>query len=296
VIAEIETCRTELHIPVAVSCRALNVSVSWFYKHRDGQPSPARQRRDELDQVIEKVFVEQSGEYGSPRIHAELVDEHGYDRLSVNTVAQRMQARGLRAKRKRRGRSLTKPDPTAPKFSNLLKRNFKPAAINTSWVGDITEIETWEGKLYLATVIDLWSRRLIGFAVADNCKAPLVCDAMRMAIAIRGGRDHIAGVTFHSDRGTQYTAGIFTNLCAQNNIRQSMSRSGSCLDNAAAEAFFASFKTELIYRTVLPTMTGARSEIVAWLDRYNRTRRHSHCGLKAPLVYEKLNTPAALAA
>ena len=155
---------------------------------------------------------------------------------------------------------------------------------------------TWEGKLYLATVIDLWSRRLIGFAIDDNCKAPLVCDAMRMAIATRGGRDVIAGVIMHTDRGSQYTAGSFTKLCAQNNIRQSMSRSGCCLDNAAAEAFFASFKTELIYRSVLPTIKGTRQEIVAWLDRYNRVRRHSHCGLKAPLVYEKLNTPAALAA
>ena len=250
----------------------------------------ARQRRDDLDKIIEKVFVEQSGECGSPRIHAELVDEHGYDRLSVNTVAQRMRAKGLRAKRKRRGRSLTKPDPSAPKFSNLLKRDFKPAAMNTSWVGDITEIETWEGKLYLATVIDLWSRRLIGFAIADNCKTALFCDAMCMALATRGGRAWIAGVVFHSDRGSQYTAGIFTKLCAQNKITQSMSRSGCCLDNAAAEAFFASFKTELIHRTVLPTMTGTRHEIVAWLDRYNRTRPHSHCGLKAPLIYEKLNT------
>ena len=200
-IAEIVTCRTELDIPVAVACRALDVSVSRFYKHRSGEVSPARRRRDELDAVIAKVFAEQSGEYGSPRIHAELVDEHGYEDLSVNTVAQRMKAKGLRAKRKRRGRSLTKPDPSAPKFSNLLKRNFKPVAMNVSWVGDITEIETWEGKLYLATVIDLWSRRLIGFAVDDNCKAPLVCDAMRMALATRGGREVVAGVVFHSDRG-----------------------------------------------------------------------------------------------
>ena len=138
-IAEIETCRTELHIPVAVACRALEVSESWFYKHRDGGVSPSCRRRDELDEAIEKVFVEASGEYGSPRIHAELVDAHGYEQLSVNTVAERMRVKGLRAKRKRRGRSLTKPDPTAPKFANLLKRNFKPTGINTSWVGDITE-------------------------------------------------------------------------------------------------------------------------------------------------------------
>ena len=295
-IAEIETCRTEHGIPVAVACRALDVSVSWFYKHRSGDVSPRQQRRDELDIVIEKVFTEQAGDYGSPRIHAELVDVHGYEHLSVNTVAERMRAKGLKAKKRRRGRSLTKPDPAAPKYPNLLKRNFKPAAMNVSWVGDITEIETWEGKLYLATVIDLWSRRLIGFALDDNCKAPLVCDALRMAIAARGGRDVIRGVIMHTDRGSQYTSGTFTKLCAQNNITQSMSRSGCCLDNAAAESFFASFKTELVYRSVLATKAIARREIVAWLDRYNRVRRHSHCALQAPMTYEKLNTPAALAA
>ena len=295
-IAEIETCRTELEIPVAVSCRALGVSESWFYKHRNGEPSPSRRRRDELDVVVEKVFGEQAGEYGSPRVHAELVDVHGYEHLSVNTVAKRMRAQGLRAKKRRRGRSLTKPDPAAPKFANLLQRDFKPVAMNRSWVGDITEIEAWDGKLYLATVIDLWSRRLIGFALADNCKAPLVCDALRMAIATRGGRDQIAGVIMHTDRGSQYTSGTFTKLCAQNNIVQSMSRSGCCLDNAAAESFFASFKTELVYRSVLATKTIARREIVAWLDRYNRVRRHSHCALQAPMTYERLNTTAALAA
>jgi putative transposase len=296
VIAEIETCRTDLSIPVAVACRALGVSAAWFYKHRRGGLSSSRRRRDELDAVIAKVFVEQAGEYGSPRVHAELVDEHGWQQLSVNTVAQRMRVNGLRAKKRRRGRSLTKPDPVAPKFENLLKRDFKPATANVSWVGDITEIETWEGKLYLATVIDLWSRRLLGFSLADNCRAPLVTNALQMAIAARGGRDVIAGVVMHTDRGSQYTSNSFTTLCAQNHIVQSMSRSGCCLDNAAAESFFASFKTELIYRIVLPTTAAARHEIIAWLDRYNRTRRHSHCGLKAPLTYEKLNTPAALAA
>ena len=207
-----------------------------------------------------------------------------------------MRVKGLQAKKRRRGRSLTKPDVTAPKFENFLQRSFKPAAMNVSWVGDITEIETWQGKLYLATVIDLWSRRLIGFALDDNCRAPLVTGALKMAIATRGGRDRIGRVVFHSDRGSQYTSHISKDLCAHNNVIESMSRSGCCLDNAAAESFFASFKTELIYRSVLPTTSDARREIVAWLDRYNRTRRHSYCGLKAPLVYEKLNTPAALAA
>ena len=293
-IAEIETCRTELEIPVAVSCRALGVSESWFYKHRNGEPSPSRRRRDELDVVVEKVFGEQAGEYGSPRVHAELVDVHGYEHLSVNTVAKRMRAQGLRAKKRRRGRSLTKPDPAAPKFANLLQRDFKPVAMNRSWVGDITEIEAWDGKLYLATVIDLWSRRVIGFAIAEHCKASLVTDSLKMAIATRGG--YVAGVVMHTDRGSQYTSGTFTALCRKHRIVQSMSRAGSCHDNAAAESWFATLKTELVYRIALTTKAFARRRIITWIDRYNRDRRHSHCNLKSPMTYEKLHTQAAEAA
>jgi putative transposase len=204
VIAGIITCRTELNIPYAVACRALEVSESWFYKHKDRPPTPTAQRRAVLDAAIEEVFSAQDGEYGSPRVHAELIEQPEFARLSVNTVAKRMACQGLRAKKRPVRRSLTRPDKTAPKFENLLNRDFNPPAANVSWCGDITEIQCWDGKLYLATVIDLWSRRLIGFAIAEHCKASLVCDAMRMAIAQRAGR--INGVRFHSDRGSQYTA------------------------------------------------------------------------------------------
>lgn len=293
-IAEIVACRTELQIPHAVACRALGVSESWFYKHRDRPPTPTVCRRRELDVAIETVFADQDGEYGSPRVHAELIERPTFAALSVNTVAERMRHKGLRAKKRPVRRSLTRPDPQAPKFANLLQRNFNPPAANVSWCGDITEIVTWEGKLYLATVIDLWSRRLLGFAVAEHCKATLVCDAMRMAIAVRGG--HVAGVVMHTDRGSQYTSHAFTGLCSKHKITQSMSRAGSCHDNAAAESWFATLKTELVYRIALPTKAFARRRVIAWIDRYNRTRRHSHCGLKSPINYEKINTPAATAA
>jgi transposase InsO family protein len=137
-----------------------------------------------LDAAIETVFAEHNGEYGSPRVHAELVERAEFTQLSVNTVAKRMRFNGLQAKKRPVRRSLTRPDPQAFKFPNLLNRNFDPPAANVAWCGDITEIVTWEGKLYLATVIDLWSRRLIGFA-----------------IAVRGG--DVAGVVFHSDRGSR---------------------------------------------------------------------------------------------
>jgi putative transposase len=294
VIAEIVACRTELQIPHAVACRALGVSESWFYKHRDRPPTPTECRRRQLDAAIEAVFTVEDGEYGSPRIHAELIERPEFVRLSVNTVANRMRHKGLQAKKRPVRRSLTRSDKHAPKFENLLNRQFDPPAANVSWCGDITEISTWEGKLYLATVIDLWSRRLLGFAIAEHCKAPLVCDAMRMAIAVRGGQ--VAGVMMHTDRGSQYTSHAFTALCAKHRIVQSMSRAGSCHDNAAAESWFASLKTELVYRIALPTKAFARHRVIGWIERYNRTRRHSHCGLKSPINYEKINTPAAAAA
>jgi transposase InsO family protein len=290
--AHIEAQRTEHQVPIAVSLRALDVSESWFYKHHDRPPTPTRQRRDELDAAITDVFGANDGEYGSPRVHAELIERPEWEQLSVNTVAERMQALGLVGKKRRRRRSLTRPDPHAPKFPNLVRRRFKPPAPNVIWCGDITEIATWEGKLYLATVIDLYSRRLIGFAIAEHCKAPLVCDALKMAIATRGGS--VAGVIMHTDLG-QYTANAFVQLCSKHRITQSMSRSGSCLDNAAAESFFATLKTELVYRVVPATKPRARRQLIRWFDRYNRTRRHSHCGWRAPIAYEKITTKAARA-
>lgn len=290
--AHIAAQRTDHGVPVAVACRALGVAVSWFYKHWGRPPSAAEERRCELDAKITASFDANDGEYGSPRIHAELVDEG--EHVGVNTVARRMSALGLVGKKVRRRRSLTRADAGAPKFANLLERKFNPPAPNVAFVGDITEIKTWEGKLYLATVIDLYSRRLIGWAIADHCKAPLVCDALKMAIATRGG--DVTGVIMHTDRGSQYTSKTFVELCRRHRITQSMSRAGSCLDNAVAESFFASLKTELVYRSVLANKTLARRRLVAWFDRYNRTRRHSHCGLIAPITYETATVPAAQAA
>ncbi len=243
-----------------------------------------------------EVFAANDGEYGSPRVHAELVERPEWARLNVKSVAVSMQRQGLVAKAKRVRRCLTRADKAAFKYPNLLNRQFNPARPNIAWAGDITEIKTWEGKLYLATVIDLYSRRLIGFAIADHCRAPLVCDALKMAIAARGGKERIVGVMFHSNRGSQYTADDFVKLCREQGITQSMSRAGSCLDNAVAESFFATLKTEVVYRTVLATRALARRRITTWIDRYNRTRRHSHCGLQAPIAYETLTTPAATAA
>ena len=290
--AHIAAQRTDFQIPVAVSCRALGVAPSWFYKHQGRGPTVRELRRGVLDAKITAAFEANDGEYGSPRVWAELVDAG--ERVSRKTIATAMARLGLVGKKRRVRRSLTRADPGAAKFANLLRRRFNPEAPNVAFVGDITEIKTWEAKLYVATVIDLYSRRLVGWAIADNCRAPLVCDAMKMAIATRGGA--VAGVIMHTDRGSQYTSTAFVELCRRHRITQSMSRAGSCLDNAVAESFFATLKTELVYRTVLATKAIARRRLIAWFDRYNRTRRHSHCGLTAPITYEAATVPAAQAA
>jgi len=295
VTAHIAAQRTDHQVPVATSCRALGVSPSWFYKHHHAAPTVTARRRAELDAAVAAVFAAHDGEYGSPRVHAELIERPEWARLNVKSVAASMRRQSLVAKARRVRRCLTRPDKAAPKFENLLKRDFDPPAPNVAWCGDITEIATWEGKLYLATVIDLYSRRLLGFAIATHCRAPLVWDALTMAIAARGGKSNIAGVIMHTDRGSQYTSTSFVELCRSQGVTQSMSRAGSCLDNAVAESFFATLKTEVVYRTVLATRDLARRRIVAWTDRYNRTRRHSHCGLQAPITYETLTTVAAAA-
>lgn len=290
--ARIVAERANHQIPYATSCRALGVSESWFYKHKDRPPTPMEVRRGDLDTAIRRVFKAHDGTYGSPRITDELRDE-GWT-VGENTVAARMRTLGLWAKTVKKGRNLTRPDKTTPKFDDLVRRLFNPERADQIWCGDITEIKTWEKKLYVATVIDLYSRRLIGWAIGDRHCAEMVCDALRMAYTVRGG--NIDGVIFHSDRGSEYTSGAFGSLCRDLGVVQSMGRVGSALDNAVAESFFATFKTELIYRRVLATAHQTRREIVDWFDRYNRVRKHSHCGNQSPLTYEEattLKTPRA---
>jgi putative transposase len=289
-IAAIETCRTVDQIPVATSLRALGLSSSWFYKHRAAGVTARQERSDRLDQVIREIFDRHDGTYGSPRVRDDLVEMDSWRSTSVNTIAKSMRRCGLAAKTRRHGRSLTRPDVDAPKFVNLLNRDFDPPTLNRAWVGDITEIVTWEGKIYVATVIELWSRRLIGWAIGHHMDASLVIDALEMAIDTRGG--HVGGVIFHSDRGSQYTAKSFVSLCQHHQITQSMSRAGCCLDNAVAESFFATLKNELVYRCVLVTVKRTTQLLEQWFTRYNMIRRHSYCGGIAPAVFEQRYTQA----
>jgi len=183
----------------------------------------------------------------------------------------------------------------APKFTDLLKRDFTASAANQRWVGDMTEIPTDEGKFYLASVIDLCSRRLLAAPTAEHPNAQLACDAIRMATAVRGGAEAIAGVIFHTDRGSNYTAGAFTTLCSGLKIRQSMGRTGSCFDNAAAESFFSTLEWEVLSRHHFATRDQARHVISTWIEQfYNPTRRHSTLAMRSPIEHEHAAAAAAL--
>jgi putative transposase len=275
--------RSGYGIPHAVTCRALGVSQAWFYKWRCGDISPRRARRVELAGLVVALFRHHGGTYGSPRITADL-RELGW-RVSKNTVAALMAEQHLVARPKRRRRSLTRPDASAGKAPDLLQRDFSPpAAPDLAWVGDLTEVPNDEGRLYLASVLDLHARRVVGFALGEHHDAALAKAALCMAIAIRGG--DVAGVIFHTDQGGEYTGKLFAAACARAGVTQSMGRTGSALDNAAAESFNSTLQFELFDRHHFHTRAQARRAAASWIDAYNRTRRHSTCGMLAPIAYE----------
>jgi putative transposase len=287
--------RTFYRVPYAVCCVILGVSVSWFYKWLDRQATARQRRRAEVDAEVLKMFKASKRTYGSPRIHADLL-EAGWS-VSVNTVADSMRRQGLQGRKPKRSKGLTRQDKKAPKFGDLLKRDFSAPAPNMKWCGDMTEIPTDEGKLYMATVLDLFSRRLLACPTSEHPNAQLACDAIKIAAAVRGGRSKIDGVIFHTDRGSTYTASSFTLLCKDKlDIRQSMGRVGSCFDNAAAESFFSTLEHEVLSRHHFATKAQARSVVLAWCHEfYNAKRRHTSAALMSPIEYEKIavDRPAA---
>jgi transposase InsO family protein len=227
--------RTFYRVPHTLTCALLGVSLPWFYKWLTRTPTPSERRRTELDAAVTVAFTKARGLHGSPRLHADL-REAGWS-VSEKTVADSMRRQGLVARRIRRRGGLTRSDKTAPKFPDLLRRDFTASAPDSRWVGDMTEIPTAAGKLYLAAVIDLFSRRLLRAATGLHPDGQLACSAIEMAVAARGGAEQIAGVIFHTDRGSTYTAERFTALCRLCRSRTRPAPStGGCPSNAAAEA------------------------------------------------------------
>ena len=297
--------RTLFRVPHAVVCALLGVSISWFYKWLSrasdpGPHTPSQARRAQVDAAVATAFSTARGLHGSPRLVHDLRDA-GWT-VSEKTVADSMRRQGLVARRIRRRGGLTRQDRTAAKFPDLLKRDFTAPAQDRRWVGDITEIPTGADgrgpKLYLATVIDLYSRRLLGAATSAHPDADLACAAIEMAVTARGGRqaiwrdDQAERVIFHTDRGSTYTANSFTRLCARMGIRQSMGRVGSCFDNAAAEAFFSSLEWEVLSRHTFTSLDQARAVVIDWCyGFYNHHRRHSSAGMMSPINYENTAAP-----
>jgi putative transposase len=277
--------RAEHHVPHAVSCRALGVSESWFYKwrRRPEHPTTSESRRAVLTERITHFFRRSGNTYGSPRITMDLWGE-GW-KVSVNTVAQIMAGLGLQGRRPlRRRRNLTRPG-RRNAARDLVRRRFDAIAPDVLWWGDMTEIETGEGKLYLASVHDAFSRRVLGYAMGAGHDASLVGASLQMAAATRGGA--VDGVIFHSDRGPEYTSEAYNSLCDRLGVVQSMGRVGSALDNAAAESFHSSIKVEYIYRHRFATRAQARLRIATWItDFFNTRRRHSAAGGLPPVEFE----------
>lgn len=280
--------RTLYRVPYEVCCAILGISVSWLYKWLDRPPTARQRRRGEVDAAVSAMFEASRRTYGSPRVHADLV-EAGWS-VSVNTVADSMRRQGLQGRKPKHSKGLTRQDRKAPKFPDLVKRDFTATAPNRKWCGDITEIPTDEGKLYLASVLDLFSRKLLACPTSEHPNAELACDAVKIAAAVRGGRAKIDGVIFHSDRGATYTADSFTLLCKDKlGIRQSMGRVGSCFDNAAAESFFSTLEHEVLSRHHFTTKAEACAVVLPWCHEfYNVKRRHSSAALKSPDEYEKI--------
>jgi putative transposase len=283
VAALIAAQREQYRIPQAVSCRALGVSRSWFYKHKDGTLTDRAARREALAAEIRRLFTAHRGTYGSPRITADLRDA-GW-KVSQNTVAALMREQGLAARRKKKRRATTRPGKGRWRAPDLVKRDFPAAKINTKWYGDGTEIKTSEGKLYLASVMDMASRRVLGFAVGEHHDAQLAYSALVMAAAVRGGQ--VPGVIMHTDRGSEYTAALVRQACTRLGISQSMGRPGSALDNAVIESWHSTLEFELRAVEHFTTKAAARIRVSAWIQDYNTRRRHSALAMMTPVRYEQ---------
>ena len=270
--------------PVRLLCQTLEVSPAGYYAWRQGPSDSQEQRRDVLLVEIRAVHAEFKARYGSPRIHAELV-ARGHD-CCVNTVAKLMRDHGIAAKTARKFRcTTTDSNHDLPVADNLLDRQFNPSGANETWLADITYIPTREGWLYLAAVEDLYSRRVVGWSLADHMESRLVVDALELAVQRRLPDE---GLLAHSDRGSQYASEHYQRLLGKHGITCSMSRRADCWDNAPMESFFASLKKELVHGADFVTKAEARAAIVEYIEVfYNNQRRHSSLGYVSPAEYER---------
>lgn len=269
---------------VAAMCRLLGVSRSGFYAWCGRAPSPRAAADQALTTTISMIHAASRGTYGAPRVHAELADEHGIC-VGRKRVARLMRAAGLRGVCRRRRHHLTRRDRHARPAPDRVNRRFLAPAPDRLWVSDLTYARTGTGWLYLAVVIDVFSRRVVGWSMADHLRTELAVDALRMATATRRPT---LGTIFHSDQGCQYTALAFGQRIRDAGLLASMGSVGDCFDNALAESFFATLECELLDRVSLPTRTHAEREIFTYIEGfYNPRRRHSALGYVSPAEHER---------
>ena len=265
-------------------CRALEVSRSGYYAYKKRPISQRRADSENLLIEIRRVFLENDSNYGSPRIWDQLHNKE-YMRCSENRVARLMRINGIVAVQKRKFRVTTNSKHGYPVWPNVLNRNFIAERPNTIWVSDITYIWTFEGLLYLAAVLDLFSRGIVGLAMDKTIADTLTTQAMMQAIS---RRNPLKGLICHTDRGSQYAGNDFKAILAQNEFVGSMSKKGDCWDNAVAESFFHTLKVELVHRNRFKTRDEAKRKIFEYVEMYyNRRRAHSTLGNLSPFEYER---------
>jgi len=280
------------NFPITVMCRVLEVSTAGYYAWSKRRPSRRQVANQRLVMAIRDIHAGSRRTYGAPRVRAELVARG--EAVGKNRVARLMRQEGIQARRKRKFRRTTDSKHALPVAPNVLQRDFEADAPNEAWVTDITYVWTLEGWLYLAAILDLFSRRVVGWAMSTSLDRGLALDALQMALQ---GRQPPPGLVHHSDRGCQYASHDYRAVLDAHGIVCSMSRKGDCWDNAVAESFFGSLKAELLNDMDFATRAEARSAIFDYIEVfYNRRRRHSYLGFLSPADYERLANQPALAA
>jgi putative transposase len=274
--------------PVSTACEAAGVSTSGYYDwcaREAAGPTERQVAEAELVALMRDLFEAADANYGVPRMFKAL--RHAGLVVNRKRVARLMRLNGMAGRFRRRVCRTTFPGPDGYEIPDLVGRRFAPGAPDVAWVQDITYIPTREGWLYLASVLDLGSRRMLGYSMADHMRTELVLDALRMAIAARGGDHAVAGVIAHADRGSQFTSNDYLDFCQARQMRPSVGKTGICWDNAVAESFWESLKRECVQGRVFATRAEARRAIFRWINWYNTSRLHSTLNHVAPLEWEQ---------
>jgi putative transposase len=282
-----------MEYPIRRMCRVLNVSVSGYYAWKHHEPSAQQQRREKLSDAIETFHADSKGAYGYRKIHEDIVEKFD-EPCCLETVRRIMKEKGLRSTRGRKFVMTTDSNHTMPVAENILDRDFEADAPNEKWVTDITYIPTHQGWTYLATVMDLYARRIVGWATSKRIDTALVSQALHKAIK---ERQPGKGLLHHSDRGSQYASKEYRKILGLFKVTCSMSRKGNCWDNAPMERFFSSLKSEWLRDKIFPTHQAATTAIFEYIETfYNSKRRHQALGYQSPTNYENNMKPQQILA